>query len=216
MNLEEQQMEIEIDPEQGSLVDVDTLGNYFDNQRQNYFELKRTLWVVGEIDWNIAIGVIQRLNVYVAQYKEDKTMNDPIYIYLSSPGGECDAGFAIIDAMEKVKKCGIEIYTICAGSCSSMASVILASGSVGKRFAFPSSRIMIHQAGVSLTGGRLPDINIVQKELEFWTDNMNKIYKKQTGKSMDELKTLTSFDNYMSANEAKKLGLVDKIDAKLV
>ena len=97
-----------------------------------------------------------------------------------------------------------------------MASVILASGTIGHRYAFPSSRIMIHQAGIEATGGKLNDINIIQHELQVWTDNMNKIFKKQTGKDLDELKALTSYDNYMSASEAKKLGLIDKVKTKLI
>ena len=75
---------------------------------------------------------------------------------------------------------------------------------------------MIHQAGVTEVGGKLKDISIVQHELQVWTDTMNKIFKKQTGKNLDELKELTSYDNYMSASEAKKLGIIDKITAKMV
>lgn len=75
---------------------------------------------------------------------------------------------------------------------------------------------MIHQAGITEVGGKLDDINIIQHELQVWTDTMNKIFKKQTGKSLDELKKLTSYDNYMSASEAKKLGIIDKISAKMI
>lgn len=191
-------------------VDLEQLGNYFDVVRNNYFEANRTIFIVGLISWEIGISVIQKMSFYSNISKE------PITIYISSPGGECDAGFAIIDCINKMKSKNIDINTICMGSCSSMASVILANGTIGKRYAFPSSRIMIHQAGIDAVGGRLNDINIIQHELQIWTDNMNRIFKKQTGKDLNELKTLTSYDNYMSAYEAKKLGLIDKVETKLV
>lgn len=205
----------EVDPETigtetEEAVDLGSLGNYFDIARNNYFEAKRTIFIDGPINWLIGRHVIQKLSFYASVSK------DPITIYISSPGGECDAGFAIIDAINEMKRRNIEVHTICMGSCSSMASVILACGTIGKRYAFPSSRIMIHQAGIEAAGGRLNDINIIQHELQVWTDNMNKIFKKQTGKDLDELKTLTSYDNYMSATEAKKLGLIDSVKTKLV
>jgi ATP-dependent Clp protease protease subunit len=97
-----------------------------------------------------------------------------------------------------------------------MASVILASGTKGCRYAFPSSRIMVHQAGIDLFGGKLKDIEIVHREVQNWTDAMNKIFKKQTGKNLEELKKMIEYDNYMSANEAKKIGLIDKVQTKLI
>lgn len=191
-------------------INLGELGNYFDVVRNNYFEVNRVIFIIGPITWENMIHVIQKLCFY------DDGSKNPITIYISSPGGECDAGFAVIDCMNKLKSKGITINTICIGSCSSMASVILASGTVGYRYAFPSSRIMIHQAGIEATGGKLQDIQIIQHELQVWTDCMNKIFKKQTNKTIDELKALTSFDNYMSANEAKKIGLVDHVTAKMI
>lgn len=199
-------------PEQaeGQPVNLGELGNYFDVVRNNYFEVNRVIFIIGPITWENMIHVIQKLSFY------DDGSKNPITIYISSPGGECDAGFAVIDCMNKLKSKGIVINTICMGSCSSMASVILASGTIGNRYAFPSSRIMIHQAGIEATGGKLQDIQIIQHELQVWTDCMNKIFKKQTNKTIDELKQLTSFDNYMSATEAKRIGLVDHVNAKMV
>jgi ATP-dependent Clp protease protease subunit len=188
------------------------MGNYFEQVRQNYFEIKRTMWVVGTIDWEIAIRIIQRLSFYRTQ----TDCKDPITIYLSSPGGGCEAGFAVVDAIEEIKKFGVQVNTVCCGSCSSMASVILASGTKGCRYAFPSSRIMVHQAGIDLFGGKLKDIEIVHREVQNWTDAMNKIFKKQTGKNLEELKKMIEYDNYMSANEAKKIGLIDKVQTKLI
>ena len=191
-------------------VNLGELGNYFDVVRNNYFEANRVIFIIGPITWETGLSVIQKLCFY------DDGTKSPITIYISSPGGECDVGFAIIDCINSLKKKGIEVNTICIGSCSSMASIILCAGTIGKRFAFPSSRIMIHQAGVVDAGGNLTDIQIIHQELQIWTDNMNKIFKQQTGKSLDELKALTAYDNYMSAAEAKKLGLIDKIAAKMI
>ena len=202
--------ETEIEESQQQAVNLGELGNYFDVVRNNYFEANRVIFMVGLITMETGIHVIQKLSFY------DDGSKNPVTIYISSPGGECDIGFAIIDCMNELKRKGIEVNTICLGSCSSMASVILANGSPGKRYAFPSSRIMIHQAGIEATGGKLNDINIIQHELQLWTDNMNKIFKNQTGKDLNELKALTSYDNYMSAAEAKKLGLIDHIKTKLV
>ena len=199
------------EPEQQG-IPVGEMGGYFEIMRQNYFEVKRCIWITGAIDWSIAIRTIQRLSFY------DDDLKEPVTIYLSSPGGDCDAGFALIDVMDELKRKGIIINTIACGSCSSMASVILANGTPGHRYAFPSSRIMIHQAGIVADGfaGRLKDVSILQKELQNWTDSMNRVFKKQTGKTTEELRELTSFDNFMSANEAKKIGLIDKVKTKLV
>lgn len=221
MSLEEESevevptQETEQAPEQdegGQTVDLGSMGNYFEQVRQNFFEIKRTMWVVGTIDWEIAIRIIQRLSFYRTQ----TDCKDPITIYLSSPGGGCEAGFAVVDAIEEIKKFGVQVNTVCCGSCSSMASVILASGTKGCRYAFPSSRIMVHQAGIDLFGGKLKDIEIVHREVQNWTDAMNKIFKKQTGKNLEELKKMIEYDNYMSANEAKKIGLIDKVQTKLI
>lgn len=195
---------------EGQPINLAELGNYFDMARNNYFEANRVIFMTGPVTWELGIHIIQKLCFY------DDGTKRPITIYISSPGGECDVGFAIIDCINKLKSKHIEVNTICIGPCSSMASVILASGTIGHRYAFPSSRIMIHQAGITEVGGKLDDINIIQHELQVWTDTMNKIFKKQTGKSLDELRKLTSYDNYMSASEAKKLGIIDKISAKMI
>jgi ATP-dependent Clp protease protease subunit len=149
---------------------------------------------------------MRRLNFY------DDGSKEPITLYLASPGGECDAGWALIDLMEKIKKHGIPIRTICAGSCSSMAAVILAAGSVGERYAFPSSRIMIHQAGVELTGGKLDDIANTTRELQYWTDTTAKYLSKVTKKPVKDIEKELCYDNYMSPTEAKKFGIIDKVD----
>lgn len=183
----------------------------FNNIRNNYYVGNRIIWLTGEIDWPVITEVMKYLNFY-----EDGS-KDPIYIYISSPGGLCDAGWALIDMIEKIKKKGIDVYTICAGSCSSMAAVILAAGTKGCRYAFPSSRIMIHQAGSGWfgPGGKLDEMANEVRELQYWTDLTAKYFAKVSGKSIKDCQKSLSYDNYMSAPEAKKFGIIDKVDVVL-
>lgn len=180
--------------------------DFFNNIRNNYYVANKIIWLTSFIEWPLITEVMRRLNFY------DDGSKEPITLYLASPGGECDAGWALIDLMEKIKKHGTPIRTICAGSCSSMAAVILAAGSVGERYAFPSSRIMIHQAGVELTGGKLDDIANTTRELQYWTDTTAKYLSKVTKKPVKDIEKELCYDNYMSPTEAKKFGIIDKVD----
>ena len=180
--------------------------DFFNNIRNNYYVANKIIWLTSFIEWPLITEVMRRLNFY------DDGTKEPITLYLASPGGECDAGWALIDLMEKIKKHGTPIRTICAGSCSSMAAVILAAGSVGERYAFPSSRIMIHQAGVELTGGKLDDIANTTRELQYWTDTTAKYLSKVTKKPVKDIEKELCYDNYMSPTEAKKFGIIDKVD----
>lgn len=183
--------------------------DFFNNIRNNYYVSNKIMWITGFIEWGLITEVCKRLNFY------DDGTKSPITLYIASPGGECDAGWALIDMMEKLKKKGITIRTICAGSCSSMAAVILAAGTKGERYAFPSSRIMIHQAGIELTGGKLDDIANTTKELQYWTDLSAKYISKVSGKKLQEVEKELCYDNYMTPNEAKKFGIIDKVDVVL-
>ena len=180
--------------------------DFFNNIRNNYYVANKIIWLTGIIEWNIITEVLRRLNFYNDGTKE------PITLYVSSPGGECDAGWALIDMIEKIKKSGTVVRTICAGSCSSMASVILAAGSKGERYAFPSARIMIHQAGIELTGGKLDDMANLTKELKYWTDMTAKYLSKISGKKIADVEKELCYDNYMTTTEAKKFGIIDKVD----
>ena len=182
---------------------------FFNNIRGNYYDGNRIIWLTQDIDWPIITEVMQKLNFY------DDGSKDPIYIYVASPGGLCDAGWALIDMIEAIKKKGIEVNTICAGSCSSMAAVILASGTKGHRYAFPSSRIMIHQAGITLCGGKLDEMANEVKELQYWTDLCVKHFSKVCNKLEKEVEKAMAYDNYMSAKEALKFGIIDKVKVVL-
>lgn len=196
-------------PQNAEQINPMIIPEFFNNFRNNYYVANKIIWLTGFIEWPIVTEVMRRLNFY------DDGTKEPITLYIASPGGECDAGWALVDMIEKIKKHHVEVRTVCAGSCSSMAAIILASGTKGSRYAFPSSRIMIHQAGVDLTGGRLNDIANTTKELQYWTDLTAKYLSKISGKSVKEIEKELCYDNYMTPSEAKKLGIIDKIDVFL-
>ena len=130
-----------------------------------------------------------------------------IYMYINSPGGVITSGFGIIDTMNYIKP---DIATICVGQAASMAAMILSSGTKGKRSALENSRIMIHQplGGVQ---GQATDIEIHTKEILFLKDRLNNILSKNTGQTVKSIEKDTNRDNFMSANEAIKYGLIDEI-----
>lgn len=208
-------------PENGveALIDGDTetaieqhinpmaIPDYFNNIRNNYYVANRVIWLTDDIEWPIVTEVLKKL-----AFADDKT-NDPIWLFIGSCGGLCDAGMALVDMIERLKKKKLIINTVCVGSCSSMAAVILASGSKGHRYAYPSSRIMIHQARMLMASGSYAEIANEANELKYWTETIAKSLQKVTKKSPKEIELAMSYDNYMSASEAKKFGLVDKIDA---
>ena len=130
-----------------------------------------------------------------------------ITLYINSPGGYVSAGLAIYDTMQHVRP---NIATICIGSCASMAAVLLAAGTKGKRYALPHSRIMLHQPSGAATG-QSTDIQITAKEIVRTKDTLTEIVAKHTGKPVDEVREKTDRDFYMSPEEAKAFGVIDEI-----
>lgn len=130
-----------------------------------------------------------------------------ITLYINSPGGYVSAGLAIYDTMQHVRP---NIATICIGSCASMAAVLLAAGTKGKRYALPHSRIMLHQPSGAATG-QSTDIQITAKEIIRTKDTLTEIVAKHTGKSIDEVRAKTDRDFYMGPEEAKSFGVIDEI-----
>jgi len=130
-----------------------------------------------------------------------------IYMYINSPGGVITSGFGIIDTMNYIKP---DIATICVGQAASMAAMILSSGTKGKRSALENSRIMIHQplGGVQ---GQATDIEIHTKEILFLKDRLNNILSNNTGKTVKSIEKDTNRDNFMSADQSIKYGLIDEI-----
>ena len=133
--------------------------------------------------------------------------NRDVHLYINSPGGSISAGLAIYDTMQYVS-CPIE--TVCIGSAASMAAILLAAGSPGKRFALPNSRIMIHQpwGGVE---GTAADIEIQAEEILENREILNRILAQHTGRTVDQIQIDTDRDKYLSAQEAREYGLLDEV-----
>lgn len=133
-----------------------------------------------------------------------------IQLYINSPGGSVTAGFAIYDTMQYIK---CDVSTICIGLAASLGAFLLAGGAKGKRIALPHSEIMIHQPAIHGSGiqGQATDIKIMSDHVQKSKQRLNRILSENTGKSIDEISLDTERDNYMSAEEALKYGLIDKI-----
>lgn len=148
-------------------------------------------------------------NVIVAQllFLESQDKTKDIKLYINSPGGSVTAGLAIYDAMQYVKA---DVSTICIGLAASMGAVLLAGGAEGKRFALPNAEIMIHQV---LGGfqGQATDIKIHAERILKIKEDLNKILAKHTGQDIKKIAEDTERDNFMTADEAKKYGIIDKV-----
>ncbi len=162
----------------------------------------RIIFLNGEIDDSSANLVIAQLI-----YLEGKDPNKDIFLYINSPGGSVSAGFAIYDTMKYIK---CDVTTICIGLAASMGAFLLSSGTKGKRFALPNAEIMIHQP-LGGASGQASDIQIQAQHIQKIKVKLNKILSENTGKDLKEIEKDTDRDNYMSADEAKKYGLIDQI-----
>jgi ATP-dependent Clp protease protease subunit len=148
-------------------------------------------------------------NTVIAQmlFLESEDPDKDINMYINSPGGSVTAGMAIYDTMQYIKP---DIATICMGQATSMAALLLAAGAKGKRYALPHSRIMIHQP-LGGTQGQATDIDIHAKEILKMRDTLNQILFKHTGQPIEKVKKDTERDYFMTSEEAKKYGIVDKV-----
>lgn len=131
-------------------------------------------------------------------------------MYINSPGGSVNAGFAIYDTMQYIK---CEVSTICIGLAASFGAFLLAGGAKGKRMALPNAEIMIHQPAIHGNGvkGQATDIRIVSDHIQKSKQRLNRILAQNTGKSLEEIKRDTERDHYMTAQEALEYGLIDQI-----
>ncbi|PLX47965.1 MAG: ATP-dependent Clp endopeptidase, proteolytic subunit ClpP [Desulfobulbaceae bacterium] len=148
-------------------------------------------------------------NVIIAQllFLEADDPDKDITFYINSPGGSVTAGLAIYDTMQYIK---CDIATLCMGQASSMGAFLLASGTPGKRHSLPNARIMIHQPMGGFQG-QASDIDIHAKEILRMRESLNKMLVKATGQTMKKISKDTDRDYYMSAVEAKKYGIIDKV-----
>ena len=162
----------------------------------------RIIFLGGPIDDAVA-------NVVVAQllFLESEDPDKDIHLYINSPGGVVTAGLAIYDTMQYIKP---DVSTICIGQAASMGSLLLTAGAKGKRFALPNARVMIHQP-LGGAQGQSTDIQIQAREILRIREVINDILVTTTGKTLDQVNEDTERDNFMTAEEAKAYGLVDKV-----
>lgn len=151
----------------------------------------------------------QSANSVVAQllYLQSVDPKADVHLYINSPGGSVTAGMAIYDTMQYIS---CDVATYCIGQCASMGAILLTAGAPGKRFALPNSRIMIHQPLGGMEG-TAEEILIHAKEFKLIKSRINDLLLKHTGRSMDEIERDTDRDHFMSADEAQKYGIVDKV-----
>jgi ATP-dependent Clp protease protease subunit len=162
----------------------------------------RIVFIGTPIDDNVANLIIAQM-LYLQSEEPAKDIN----LYINSPGGSVTSGLAIYDTIQFVK---CDVTTYCVGQAASMAAVLLAAGTKGKRFALPNARIMIHQpwGGVQ---GQASDISIQAKEILRMRDRLNEILSLHTGKPIENIAKDTDRDFFMSAAEARDYGLVDDV-----
>lgn len=151
-------------------------------------------------------------NIIIAQllFLESEDKQKDIKLYINTPGGSVTSGMAVYDTMQYVKP---DIQTICIGTAASMGAVLLAAGTKGKRFALPNSEILIHQV-MGGTEGQAADIKIRAEHILKIRDRINGILAKHTSQTLKTIEHDTDRDYFMSADEAKKYGIVDKIIAR--
>ena len=165
----------------------------------------RIIFLGGPIDDYMA-------NIVIAQliHLEHEDPKKDIMLYINSPGGSVTAGLAIVDTMNFIKP---DVSTICVGIAASMGAVLLSNGAKGKRFALPNSEVMIHQV-IGGTEGQASDIAINAKHILRTKDTLNKMLSKNTGKPLSQIEKDADRDYWMTADEAKKYGMVDDIITK--
>ena len=165
----------------------------------------RIIMLSGEVNDAVASSIVAQLLFLEAQ-DPDKD----IYFYINSPGGVITSGLSIFDTMNYIKS---DIVTICIGQAASMGAFLLASGTKGKRYALPHARIMIHQPSGGAQG-QSTDIQIQAQEIQRLKDTLNEILAEKTGKKAKAIEKDTERDNFMSSEEAKAYGLIDKVLTK--
>ena len=163
---------------------------------------ERVIFLVGEVNDATA-------NLIVAQmlFLESENPDKDISLYINSPGGSVTAGLAMYDTMQFIKP---DVSTLCTGFAASMGAFLLAAGAKGKRICLPNSRVMIHQVSGGYRG-QASDIEIHAKETLFLKRRLNEIMSKHTGQAMEVIEKDTDRDNFLSAEEALKYGIIDRV-----
>ncbi|ADG94070.1 ATP-dependent Clp protease, proteolytic subunit ClpP [Arcobacter nitrofigilis DSM 7299] len=162
----------------------------------------RIIMLSGEINDPVASTIVAQL-----LFLEAEDPDKDIYLYINSPGGVITSGMSIYDTMNYIKP---DVCTICIGQAASMGAFLLSSGVKGKRYSLPNSRVMIHQPSGGAQG-QSTDIQIQAKEIQRMKDTLNKMIAEQTGQPIKVIEKDTDRDNFMSAEEACKYGLIDEV-----
>ena len=163
---------------------------------------ERVVFLVGEVN-DMTANLIVAQMLFLESENPDKDIN----LYINSPGGSVTAGLAIYDTMQFVKP---DVTTLCTGFAASMGAFLLTAGAKGKRAALPNSRIMIHQVSGGFRG-QASDIEIHAKETLFLKRRLSEIMAKHTGQSFETIERDTDRDNFLSAEDAQKYGIIDKV-----
>lgn len=163
---------------------------------------ERIIFLTGEVNDYVSSLICAQL-----LFLESENPTKDISFYINSPGGVVTSGMAMYDTMQYIKP---EVSTVCIGQAASMGSLLLMAGAAGKRFSLPNSRIMVHQPSGGAQG-QATDIEIQAKEILRLRATLNNIYVHHTGKKLSEIEKAMERDNFMSAEEAKKFGLIDKV-----
>lgn len=163
---------------------------------------ERIIFLSGVIDDSVANTVIAQL-----LFLENQNPKKDVMFYINSPGGMVTGALAVYDTMQYIK---CDVSTICVGLAASGGAVLLAAGAKGKRFSLPNSEILIHQV-MGEAGGQASDIAITAKHILKIKDRLNKILASHTGQSVSKIEKDTDRDYFMSADEAKRYGIIDKI-----
>ena len=166
---------------------------------------ERIVFLVGPVNDTVASLVTAQL-----LFLESENPNKEISFYINSPGGLVTSGLGIYDTMQYINS---PVSTLCIGKASSMGSFLLAAGEKGKRYSLPNSRIMVHQPSSGFQG-QATDIQIHAQEIQSLKNRLNNIYSRHTGKTVDEISKALERDNFMTADEAKKFGLIDSVVEK--
>ena len=164
---------------------------------------ERILFLGSEVNDGIANSLVAQM-----LYLDSEDSSKPIYLYINSPGGSVTAGLAIYDTIQYVKS---EVVTICVGLAASMGAFLLAAGTKGKRVALPHSRIMIHQPLGGTSRRQASDIEIEAREILRMKEMLNRSLSDMSGQSFEKIEKDTDRDYFLSAEEAKDYGLIDRV-----
>jgi ATP-dependent Clp protease protease subunit len=163
----------------------------------------RIVFLSGPVDDAVADLVIAQF-----LFLEAEDPDGDIDLYIHSPGGSVEAGLAIYDTMQFIRP---DVSTICMGMAASMGALLLAAGTPGKRFALPHSRIMIHQVSGGIPQGQASDVEITAREILYLKGKLNEILARHTGQPIEKVERDADRDFWMSAEEALRYGMVDKV-----